>query len=172
VCVCVWYDGRGLSKEPRERGFLLYALFFLCFFPLGWGFKEWDQSSTYRPGLPCACGENACVLLWTHTYTHSTYERRGKVTTKNLNPFRGGGGIPRLFYRIGREGRDEWGGRGFIFRKEWKQNLWRTSRKQDRVWEKQNPPDTKPIHYSSVRKMKRSGCEVNLYLESGLLFGH
>lgn len=37
VCVCVWYDGRGLSKEPRERGFLLSALFFFVSFLLDEG---------------------------------------------------------------------------------------------------------------------------------------
>ncbi len=170
VWVCVWYDGRGLSKAPRERGFLLSALFFFVSFLLDEGSNSEIRAAP--TGQVCyACGENACVLL-AHTRREAAHmRRREKVTTKNVKPSERAEKIPCLVYRNGREGTDEWEGREFIFRKEWKQNLWRMSRKQDRVWERRilQPQNQSTIPLSGrwnaeVLCTVSPGCEVNLYL--------
>lgn len=82
--MCVWYDGRGLSKEPRERGFLLSALFFFVSFSL-------DEGSNSE--IRAAPTGQVCYALEARTHvahTHGERQRgREKVTTKNVKPSEG-----------------------------------------------------------------------------------
>ncbi len=144
VCVCVWYDGRGLSKEPRERVFLPSALL--------------DEVSNGEiraapTGQVCyACGENACALPLHTRREAARMKKEGKSNKKNEKPSEGAEESLVLSTEMGNRlmrrqrihffensGNKTCGGRA-----ETRQSV-RT----------QNPPATKPIHYSSVRKMKR-----------------
>lgn len=162
--------GEDFQKSQGKEGF-----FYLPFFSLflsSWMRVQTVRSEQHLQARFAMCLQQECVCVTVAlTHTHSTYEREGKSNNKGCGTFQGGGRIPCLVYRNGREGTDECEGKGFIFRKDWKQNLWRMSRKQDRVWEHRilQPRNQSTIPLSGRWNAEAlctvsPECEVNLYL--------
>ncbi len=108
--------GEAFQRRQGKEGF-----FYLPFFSLF--LSSWMRVQTVRSEqhlqarfAMLAARMHVCYCC-THTARGSTYEKEGKSNNKECETFRGGGKIPCLVYRNGREGTDEWEGREFIFEK-------------------------------------------------------